>query len=160
MADEYPRTPAVKEKLVARLASGTLTHREIHRITGWDIKLTYGKEVDAIGAEFGYRLHRDALGQLPDDPKHKRCKLFRFEVMGAEPVRMTDLRTLGEIASRTSMLQVACSRCDRRGRYRLDTLIARHGADAGVRVILPALVADCRRCGGGGATCCFPIAPR
>ena len=31
------------------------------------------------------------------------------------------------------MLSVACSRYDRRGRYRLDTLITRHGADAGVR---------------------------
>jgi hypothetical protein len=46
---------------------------------------------------------------------------------------LVDLRTLGEIATRTSMLQVASSRCERRGRYRLDTLIARHGADAGVR---------------------------
>jgi len=69
---------------------------------------------------------------------------------------MTDLRPLGAIATRTSMLQVACSRCERRGRYRLDTLIARHGADAGVRVIVPELVADCRRCGKNGATCCFP----
>jgi len=30
-----------------------------------------------------------------------------------------------------------------RGRYRLDNLIARHGADAGVRVIVPELTADC-----------------
>jgi hypothetical protein len=56
---------------------------------------------------------------------------------------MSDLRTLGEIASRTSILHVACSRCGRQGRYRLDTLIARHGADAGVRVIVPELTADC-----------------
>jgi len=47
------------------------------------------------------------------------------------------------IAARTSMLSVACSRCERRGRYRLDTLIARHGADAPVRVIVPELTADC-----------------
>jgi hypothetical protein len=46
---------------------------------------------------------------------------------------MTDLITLGEIATRTSMLTVACSRCERRGSYRLDKLIARHGADAGGR---------------------------
>lgn len=39
---------------------------------------------------------------------------------------MSDLRTLSEIAARMLTLQVACSRCDRRGRYLLDTLIARH----------------------------------
>ena len=33
------------------------------------------------------------------------------------------------------MLQVACSRCECHCRYWLDTLIARHGADAPVRVI-------------------------
>jgi len=52
---------------------------------------------------------------------------------------VTDVRTLGEIAIRAQMLAVACSRCDRRGRYRLDTLIARHGANAPVRIIVPAL---------------------
>jgi len=56
---------------------------------------------------------------------------------------MSDVHTLGEIAARTAMLEVACSRCERRGRYRLDTLIARHGADAPVRVIVPELTADC-----------------
>jgi len=40
---------------------------------------------------------------------------------------MTDVRTLGEIAACTPMLHVACSRCERRGRYRLDTLIVRDG---------------------------------
>ena len=43
---------------------------------------------------------------------------------------MSDVRILGEIAVRTGMLTVACSRCERSGRYRLDTLIGRHGADA------------------------------
>jgi hypothetical protein len=56
---------------------------------------------------------------------------------------VTDLRTPGEIAARASMMQVASSRCERRGRYRLDNLIARHGADAPVRVIVPGLTADC-----------------
>jgi len=41
------------------------------------------------------------------------------------------------------LLAVACSRCERRGRYRLDNLIVRHGADAGVRVIVPELTAGC-----------------
>jgi hypothetical protein len=40
------------------------------------------------------------------------------------------------------MQQVACSRCERRGRYRLDALIERHGAGAGVRVIVPELTAN------------------
>jgi len=41
------------------------------------------------------------------------------------------------------MLTVACSRPERRGSYRLDGLIARHGADAPVRVIVSALIGDC-----------------
>lgn len=52
---------------------------------------------------------------------------------------MTNVRTLGEVAARTWMLQVACSRRERRSRNRLNTLAARHGADAGVRVIVPDL---------------------
>jgi hypothetical protein len=50
---------------------------------------------------------------------------------------MTDVRTLCDIAARTATL-TACSRCHRRGHYRLDTLIGRHGAEAGVRVVVPA----------------------
>jgi len=56
---------------------------------------------------------------------------------------MTDVRTLGKIRARAGMFTVACSRCERRGRYRLDSLIARHGADALVRIIVPDLTADC-----------------
>jgi hypothetical protein len=52
---------------------------------------------------------------------------------------VADLLTLGEIATRTAMLNVACSRCDRRGGYRLDNLIGRHGADPAARVIVPVL---------------------
>jgi hypothetical protein len=51
--------------------------------------------------------------------------------------------TLRENTTRTGMLSVACSRCGRQGGYRLDNLIARHGADAGVRVIVPGLTAGC-----------------
>jgi hypothetical protein len=35
--------------------------------------------------------------------------------------------TLGDVAEHTTVLAVACSRCERAGRYDLDTLIARHG---------------------------------
>ena len=45
---------------------------------------------------------------------------------------LTDLRSLGEVATG-----------ERRGHYRLDKLIARHGADAGARVIVRGLTADC-----------------
>lgn len=58
---------------------------------------------------------------------------------------MIDIRTLGEIATRTLTLRVACTRCGRHGRYRLDNLIARHGAAAGVGAIVPVLVGDCPR---------------
>jgi len=34
---------------------------------------------------------------------------------------------VGGIATRTDMLTVACSNCERRGHYRLDTLIDRQG---------------------------------
>jgi len=43
------------------------------------------------------------------------------------------------------MLTVVCSRRERCGCYRLDTLIARHGADAPLRAVVPALTADCPR---------------
>jgi hypothetical protein len=59
---------------------------------------------------------------------------------------MGDLITLGEIAARTSVLEVACSRCERRGRYRLDKLIARYG-DGEAREMIPELTADCPKRG-------------
>jgi len=45
---------------------------------------------------------------------------------------LTDLRSLGEVAT-----------CERRDHYRLDKLIASHGADADARVIVHELTADC-----------------
>jgi len=48
-----------------------------------------------------------------------------------------NVRTLGGIATRAGILAVACSRRERRGRYRLDALIARHGAKAGVACHCP-----------------------
>jgi hypothetical protein len=38
--------------------------------------------------------------------------------------------TLFQVAAHTEVLAIACPRCDRAGRYRLDTLIARHGGDS------------------------------
>ena len=51
--------------------------------------------------------------------------------------------TLGEVADRTAVLAVACSRCERAGRYRLDALIARHGPAFGIPDLLRVLSEDC-----------------
>ena len=51
--------------------------------------------------------------------------------------------TLREIAHRTPTLAIACSRCDRVGRYQLDRLIAQHGPDFGIPMLLRDLSADC-----------------
>jgi hypothetical protein len=55
--------------------------------------------------------------------------------------------TLGEVAEHTAVLAVAGSRCDQAGRYRQDTLIARHGADFGIPDLLGVLSADCPKRG-------------
>jgi hypothetical protein len=51
--------------------------------------------------------------------------------------------TLGEAAKHTAVLTVACSRCERVGKYRLETLIARHGEDFGIPDLLRMLSDDC-----------------
>ena len=38
--------------------------------------------------------------------------------------------TLGEVADRLPMLDVACSKCDRRGRLNVAKLVEQHGASA------------------------------
>jgi len=53
--------------------------------------------------------------------------------------------TLGEVAERTAILAVACSRCERAGRYNLDMLISRHGTDFGIPDLLAGLSDDCPR---------------
>jgi hypothetical protein len=51
--------------------------------------------------------------------------------------------TLGAVAAHTAVLRVACSRCDRAARYRLDRLIARHGPACGIPDVLRLLSKDC-----------------
>jgi hypothetical protein len=51
--------------------------------------------------------------------------------------------TLDQVAAHTAVLAVACSRCDRAGRYTLDTLIARHGPGLGIPELLRLLSKDC-----------------
>jgi hypothetical protein len=50
--------------------------------------------------------------------------------------------TLGDVAERAAALTVACSRCDRAGRYKVETLIARHGPLLGVPLLLRLLSED------------------
>lgn len=46
-------------------------------------------------------------------------------------------------ASAPAVLAIACDRCERAGRYPLATLIARHGAEFGIPMLLRELSADC-----------------
>jgi hypothetical protein len=50
--------------------------------------------------------------------------------------------TLGAVAARASHIDLACSRCDRRGRYRLSKLVASLGEDFPM-TNLGAQIADC-----------------
>src|SRR5947207_5971853 len=43
--------------------------------------------------------------------------------------------TLGDVAGKLAMLDVACSKCERRGRLSVAKLIAEHGADAKLPVL-------------------------
>jgi hypothetical protein len=51
--------------------------------------------------------------------------------------------SLSEVSEHTAVLAVACSRCERAGQCRLETLIARHGEDFGIPDLLRQLSADC-----------------
>jgi hypothetical protein len=51
--------------------------------------------------------------------------------------------TLHQVATRTAALAVACTRCDRAGRYNLGLLIAWPGPAFGVPALLRLLSADC-----------------
>jgi len=53
--------------------------------------------------------------------------------------------TLADVAERTEVLAVMCSRCDRAGRYRLDALIEWHGPACGIPALLRMLSADCSK---------------
>jgi hypothetical protein len=55
--------------------------------------------------------------------------------------------TLGDIADKITMLEVACSRCGRFGRLRVSRLIEQHGADAKLPALREILAGDCPRVG-------------
>src|SRR3954453_16919765 len=50
--------------------------------------------------------------------------------------------TLGDLAARIAMLEVACSRCERRGRLQVDLLVAQYG-DAELPELRLILAGDC-----------------
>jgi hypothetical protein len=51
--------------------------------------------------------------------------------------------TLADVAARTDVLVVACTQCDRAGRYSLHTLIKRYSRRYSVPALLGKLSADC-----------------
>ena len=51
--------------------------------------------------------------------------------------------SLGEIAARLTMVEVACNRCDRRGRLNVARLVEEHGAACPGPDLLRHLSADC-----------------
>ncbi len=59
----------------------------------------------------------------------------------------TGSNTLAEIAARLPMLEVRCMKCDRRGRYRMATLIERYGADFAGPDLRDRLSVDCEKHG-------------
>jgi hypothetical protein len=53
--------------------------------------------------------------------------------------------TLGDISGKITMLEIACSRCERRGRYRVARLIAQHDAGMGLPELRTIIAAECPR---------------
>jgi hypothetical protein len=51
--------------------------------------------------------------------------------------------TLAQVAERVAAISIACSRCDRAGRYNLGALIAQHGPYFGIPLLLEIFSADC-----------------
>ena len=69
--------------------------------------------------------------------------------------------TLGELVDRIDRLEVACRRCERRGRLRLARLIADHGAGMGLPDLAVRLAADCARAEAPDpGTRCFVFFPQ
>ena len=62
--------------------------------------------------------------------------------------------TLGQIAGCLADLEASCKRCDRRGRLRVDRLLAEHGAALPVPELRHILTADCPGFRPGGCTTC------
>jgi hypothetical protein len=55
--------------------------------------------------------------------------------------------TLADVAQKTDVLAVACSKCDRIGKYPLATLIERHGRSFSIPAVLNDMSIGCARRG-------------
>ena len=55
--------------------------------------------------------------------------------------------TLGDLVDRIMMLEVACSRCERRGQLQVDRLLEQHG-DAELPKLRLVLASDCPKAAG------------
>ena len=53
--------------------------------------------------------------------------------------------SLAQIAELMTIINVRCTKCDRRGRYRITTLIERYGADFAGPDLREKLSADCEK---------------
>jgi hypothetical protein len=52
--------------------------------------------------------------------------------------------TLSELVGKIDLLDIACHRCERRGRVSLSRLIEEHGADMGLPDLWESLAGDCQ----------------
>src|SRR5262249_981825 len=59
---------------------------------------------------------------------------------------------LGDLVGRLEVFRVACSKCERVGRYHVAKLVGRHGANIGLPDLRDIIAADCPRQVGPGAT--------
>lgn len=55
--------------------------------------------------------------------------------------------TLGEISARQGMIEIACWKCERRGRLRTAPLLKRYGPELQMPDLLPLLAEGCPRLG-------------
>jgi hypothetical protein len=63
----------------------------------------------------------------------------------SETVESLGVVTLGQVVARLPVLDVACNRCDRRGRLHTHRLIAEHGPDVPIPELRRLIAADCPR---------------
>ena len=57
----------------------------------------------------------------------------------------TGFLTLADIAGHVTTLEVACNRCDRRGRLRIDSLVTAHGPALPLPELRRIVAADCAK---------------
>jgi hypothetical protein len=73
----------------------------------------------------------------------------RHATMRPDPMSNSGAITLGDLRGQFAMLDVACRKCARHGRYKVAGLIAHHGADANLPDLREVLAADCPRMKSG-----------